>query len=141
MEAENIKKLPKVPGIYIFKDIDNNIIYIGKAKNIYKRVSSYFTKTDDWKVIELIKEHDKVEHIITKSELEALLLEAQLISKFKPKYNVLLKGNAPFIYIVITNSSDKGLPEIVTTKCKILRVLFMDLFCIKQKLEWFVNIY
>ena len=104
MTPDYIKKLPKLPGIYVFKDKDDGILYIGKAKSLLNRVSSYFRRqTDDWKVQELIKEHATVEHILTKNEIEALLLEAQLIRTYKPKYNVLLKNGNPFVFILITH--------------------------------------
>ena len=109
------EKLPKLSGIYLFKDSQNNIIYIGKAKDLSKRVGSYFAKQNtDWKIQELIKEYEIVEHIVTKNETEALLLEADLIKKYKPKFNVLLKSGNPFLYIVITKAD---LPEI-----KIIRI-------------------
>lgn len=104
MENEKIKNIPKSSGVYIFKDNEEKIIYIGKAKNLRKRISTYFIRQkNDWKIQELIKEHTFIEHIITKTETEAFLLEAQLIKKFQPKYNVLLKSGNPFVYIVITN--------------------------------------
>lgn len=106
MNNKIIKELPVLPGIYVFKDAQEHVIYVGKAKNIRKRVASYFHKANtDWKVQELIKEHRTIEHIIATSEMEALLLEAQLIRKFKPKYNVLLKNGNPFIYILITDAA------------------------------------
>lgn len=111
MNNEFLKTLPSLPGVYLFKDAQEQVIYIGKAKDIRKRVSSYFrADTTDWKVKELIKAHKTIEHIITKTETEALLLEAQLIKKFKPKFNVLLKSGNPFIYIAITN---EAIPQLV----------------------------
>lgn len=96
-------ELPKLPGVYFFKDKNQTILYIGKAKNLYKRVQSYFSKQEsDWKIAELIKEHDTISHIVTKNETEALLLEAQLIRDHKPKYNVLLKSGQPFLYLLFT---------------------------------------
>jgi excinuclease ABC subunit C len=105
----NYKTLPLLPGIYIFKDTHNNVIYIGKAKILRERVASYFTNTSDWKVDALLKEAKNLEHVVTKSELEALLLEAQLIQEHKPKFNVLLKNGNPFLYLLITNDT---LPEL-----------------------------
>lgn len=110
-------KFPKLPGVYIFKNVDNLIIYIGKAKDLHKRVSSYFKKDHtDWKILELVKEQTSIEHIITKNEIEALLLEAQLILKFKPKYNVLLKSGDPFFYILVTNAQVPKLKLVRTKK-------------------------
>lgn len=96
------ENLPKLPGVYLFKNKDNEIIYVGKAKVIQKRVASYFQKHKDWKVTALINEHTSIEHIVTFDEMEALLLEAQLIRDNKPKYNVLLTTGNPFIYVLLT---------------------------------------
>jgi excinuclease ABC subunit C len=99
--------LPDSCGVYLFKNKDDAIIYIGKAKSIKKRVSSYFqTSKTDWKVNTLIEEHDHIDYILTKTEVEALLLEAELIQKHKPKFNALLKEGNPFLYIVFIKSSD-----------------------------------
>lgn len=97
------KALPKAPGIYLFKDKNNQVIYIGKAKSIHKRVSSYFQKQhQDWKVLSLLEEYADIDYILTKNETEALLLEAQLISEHKPKFNVLLTTGQPFVYILFS---------------------------------------
>ncbi|MFA6066373.1 MAG: GIY-YIG nuclease family protein [Candidatus Babeliaceae bacterium] len=105
---EVIKNIPRLPGVYIFKDAHNVVLYVGKAKSLKNRVQSYFrNKNDDWKVAELIKEHVTIECIITKNEIEALLLEAQLIQDFKPKYNTLLKSGNPFLYILFTPTEIK----------------------------------
>lgn len=112
---EKVKNIPTVPGVYFFKN-QETIIYIGKSKNLQKRVSSYFIKqSSDWKISELIKEHSSIEHIATKTEIEALLLEAQLIRYFKPKYNVLLKKGNPFLYIYIGESTN---PQMILTRTK-----------------------
>ncbi len=108
--------LPHLPGVYIFKNQANAIIYVGKAKSLAKRVASYFHDKDhDWKVTALIEEYRTVEHIVTKNETEALLLEAQLIRDNKPKYNVLLKSGNPFLYIVLTS---RELPELQLVRVK-----------------------
>lgn len=110
MITETLKKIPKLSGIYVFKNKEGALIYIGKAKNLYKRVISYFSRKNiDWKIQKLIKEYETIEYIITKNETEALLLEAQLIKKYKPKYNILLKSGNPFVYIVIT---DEKIPKL-----------------------------
>ena len=110
-----VLEMPQLPGIYVFKDKNSSIIYVGKAKRLKARVSSYFRKQEDWKVEELIKEHAIVEYILTKNELEALLLEAQLIRSYKPKYNVLLKYSNPFVYLVITQEK---LPQLQLVRRK-----------------------
>lgn len=115
-----VKTLPSLPGVYLFKDAANIIIYVGKAKSIKKRVSSYFQKKDDdWKIKSLLQEYATIEHIVTQSESEALLLEAQLVRDHQPKFNVLLKSGQPFVYLLFTNPK-KVLPtlEIVRNKNK-----------------------
>lgn len=97
------KKFPQNSGVYIFKDIDNNIIYIGKAKNLKSRIKSYFLKNSDLKSIKLTQCAYNLEYIITKSELQAMLLEAELIKANQPKFNILLKDGQPFLYILFTN--------------------------------------
>lgn len=102
---------PKLCGIYIFKDNVNNILYIGKAKNLYNRIQSY--KTDrqvDWKIDSLIQKSTIIEWIITENEQAALLLEAQLISEQKPLFNKLLMNDYPFIYIIF--KYEKNIPVI-----------------------------
>ncbi len=100
---EALKNLPSLPGIYLFK-AGEVILYIGKAKNIKKRVQSYFVKKAlDWKIDALLAEYTIIEHIVTHSETDALLLEAQLIKEHAPKYNVLLKSGQPFVYLLFTN--------------------------------------
>lgn len=109
------KALPLLPGIYIFKDVHNTVIYIGKAKVLRERVASYFTNTTDWKIDSLLKEATTLEHVVTKTEVEALLLEAQLIQEHKPKFNVLLKSGNPFLYLLVT---DEKLPELKIVRTK-----------------------
>lgn len=105
MEAK-LDFLPISPGIYLFKDTANTILYIGKAKVIRKRVASYFQKRHtDWKIHTLLEEHASIDFICTKNETEALLLEAQMIQAHKPKYNVLLKTGQPFLYILFSNEA------------------------------------
>ncbi len=98
------KKIPALPGVYLFKDKDDVVIYIGKAKSLKLRVHSYFQKQKtDWKVNTLLEEYADVDYIVTKNETEASLLEAQLIKQYQPKFNVLLKSGQPFLYILFTN--------------------------------------
>ncbi len=92
--SERIKRIPKNPGIYMMMDKTESIIYIGKAKNLKKRVSSYFQKqTHDLKPKILVEHVISVDTIITATEQEALILESTLIRKHKPKYNVILKDD------------------------------------------------
>jgi excinuclease ABC subunit C len=100
---EILAKIPSLPGVYLFKDAHDIVIYIGKAKSLHKRVASYFQKyTTDWKIKMLLDEYHDIDYVITKSETEALLLEAQLIQQHKPKFNALLKEGQPFLYILFT---------------------------------------
>jgi excinuclease ABC subunit C len=98
------KKLPNKPGCYLYKDKFKNIIYIGKAKNLKKRVSSYFLKKDlDIKTKLLVENIEYIDYIITNNEIEALLLENNLIKKHTPKYNIDLKDSSGYAYLKLTN--------------------------------------
>jgi len=97
-----IKTLPHQPGVYQYFDVDERLIYVGKAKDIKKRVSSYFTKHHDYgKTRVLVKNIASVKHIVVETENDALLLENNLIKKYKPKYNVLLKDDKSYPWICI----------------------------------------
>ncbi len=86
----NLNSIPKLPGVYIFKDKDDNILYIGKAKNLKKRVNSYFQNNlKSIKTLKLSSQIENIEYLVTHSEKEALILEANLIKKYKPRYNNL----------------------------------------------------
>ena len=112
----NLKKIPPKPGCYIFKDNKENIIYIGKAKNLKKRVGSYFlSRENSAKNQKLIENIDSVDYIITKNEIEALILENTLIKKNKPKYNVELKNNDKYAYIKITSEK---IPKLIVSRGK-----------------------
>lgn len=100
----NLKDIPSKPGCYLYKDKSGKIIYIGKAKNLKKRVSSYFSKRhEDVKTQALVSNIDSVDFIVTKTEVEALILENNLIKKNKPKYNIDLKDSKRYAFIQITN--------------------------------------
>ena len=108
--------LPKDPGCYLFKDDSGNIIYVGKAKNLKKRVKSYFQKNhEDIKTGILLSKIDDVEVILTDNEIEALLLENRLIKKHRPRFNLELKEGERFSYILITN---ERYPRILTVRNK-----------------------
>lgn len=112
-----IKTLPNQPGIYKYFDARNELIYVGKAKNIRKRVSSYFTKTfTGFKTHELVKRIERIEFTIVDSEQDAFLLENSLIKQFQPKYNINLKDDKSYPYIVIKN---EPFPRIFLTRNKI----------------------
>jgi excinuclease ABC subunit C len=109
--------LPNAPGIYKYFDTNGELIYIGKAKNIRKRVSSYFTKSNhSYKTNELVKRIQKIEFTIVKSEHDALLLENALIKEFKPKYNIELKDDKTYPFIVIKK---EAFPRVFLTRRRI----------------------
>ena len=100
---EKLKLLTSDPGCYLMKNKDNKIIYVGKAKNLKKRVSSYFNREHTGKTKALVENIVDFEYIVTSTEVESLLLEINLIKKYSPKYNILLKDNKSYPYIEITN--------------------------------------
>ena len=105
--------IPKLPGVYIFKDIYNTILYIGKAKNLHNRIASYSTDRQiDWKLESLLKQSQCIEWIITETEKAALLLEAELISEQKPLFNKLLTSDNPFNYIIFRKKNNISTIEI-----------------------------
>ena len=100
---EELKKVPDNPGVYHMKNIFGEIIYVGKAKNLKKRVRQYFqSKNHTPKIQAMIKNTSEFEYIITDNEVEALILEANLIKKYRPKYNTLLRDDKQYPYIKIT---------------------------------------
>ena len=115
---EQIRILPDKPGIYQFIDKDHKIIYIGKAKNLKKRVSSYYSKQpDNAKLAVLIRKIYRIEHLVVGTESDALLLENNLIKKHLPRYNVMLKDDKTFPWICIKN---EPFPRVFTTR-KVVR--------------------
>ena len=101
---ESVKNLPANPGVYLMYDVNDEIIYVGKAKNLKKRVSSYFRKNTSHtpKVIAMVENIVRFEYIIVGSEFEALVLECNLIKQHQPYYNILLKDDKAYPYIKIT---------------------------------------
>lgn len=112
----DVKNLPSNPGIYKFYDLENQILYIGKAKNLKKRVASYFSKVHDGKTRVLVKKIVSVEYTIVETEMDALLLENSLIKEFQPRYNILLKDDKTYPYLKIVN---ERFPRVITTRNKI----------------------
>ncbi len=110
---EEVLSFPEKPGVYIMKNKDGNILYIGKANNLKKRVSSYFIKKRDMKTTFLVDKIATVEHIITKHEYEALLLENNLIKQWSPHYNINLKDGKTYPVIRITN---EDFPRVFRTR-------------------------
>ncbi|MCU4174120.1 excinuclease ABC subunit UvrC [Carboxylicivirga sp. N1Y90] len=102
--STQVKALPHLPGVYQYYNSEGKIIYIGKAKDLRKRVASYFSKThDDGKTRILVRNIFDIKHIIVDSEEDALLLENNLIKKYQPRYNILLKDDKSFPWIVVKN--------------------------------------
>ncbi len=115
MELEvQIKSLPSSPGVYQYYDRSDKLLYIGKAKNLKKRVSSYFTKHhDNGKTRVLVKKIANIKHIVVETETDALLLENNLIKKYQPRYNVLLKDDKTYPWICIKK---EAFPRIFLTR-------------------------
>lgn len=113
---ETLSILPDLPGCYLYYNKDNTIIYVGKAKNLKKRVRSYFNNSQkSTKTIALVQHIERLEYIITDTEVEAFILEDQLIKKHKPKYNILLKDDKKYPYFLITN---EDFPRILVVRKK-----------------------
>lgn len=113
---QTLKLLPSLPGCYIYYNKEGEVIYVGKAKILKRRVSSYFNrKHDSVKVNVLVSQIERLEYIITNTEVEALILESHLIKKYKPKYNILLKDDKKYPYFLIT---DEDFPRITIVRKK-----------------------
>ncbi|WP_078555422.1 excinuclease ABC subunit UvrC [Bacillus alkalicellulosilyticus] len=113
---EKLAVLPDQPGCYLMKDKQGTVIYVGKAKVLKNRVRSYFTGSHDGKTQRLVSEIVDFEYIITSSNIEALLLEINLIKKHDPKYNVMLKDDKSYPYLKLTNEEHPRL--LITRKVK-----------------------
>jgi len=99
---DKLSSLPLKPGVYLFKDRRGEILYIGKAKSLRKRVAAYFSKSPDLKTAILLERLNKIDYIITSSEMKALILENELIKKYKPRYNISLKDDKAYPYLKLT---------------------------------------
>jgi len=109
-----LQLLPQEPGVYQYYDKDEKILYVGKAKNLKKRVSSYFTKNNDnAKTSVLVKKICSIKHIVVATETDALLLENNLIKKYQPRYNVLLKDGKTYPWICIKK---EAFPRVFSTR-------------------------
>lgn len=118
MEAgvkQQVQHFPESPGVYQFFNAENTLIYVGKAKNLKKRVASYFTKSSGLsrKTLRLVSEIRRIEYVISGTEFDALLLENTLIKQNQPKYNILLKDGKTFPYLCIIN---EPFPRIISTR-------------------------
>src|SRR5690606_29416295 len=112
---DTIRELPDKPGIYKFYNKQKELLYVGKAKSVRKRVSSYFTKLSglDNKTKRLVSQIDSVEFTIVDSEFDAYLLENNLIKSHRPKYNILLKDDKTYPYLYV---SHERFPRLVSTR-------------------------
>ena len=110
------KRVPDDPGVYLMKDSEGKIIYIGKAKNLRKRVTSYFTKHDPdvgWKTGRLVSKISDFEFVVTDNEMEALLLESNLIKRYRPVFNIELKDQQRYTYLKMT---DEPFPRLLVAR-------------------------
>ncbi|HAW49352.1 TPA: excinuclease ABC subunit C [bacterium] len=136
MAIDNIENVPDSPGVYIFKDKKGNIIYIGKGLNLKKRVSSYINPTS-FKTSILAKYIDNVEFLLCDSGLEALILEANLIKKYRPKFNVSLKDDKSYPFIRITKDE---FPRISITRKREKGSYYFGPYASSKSLKTTINI-
>ncbi len=143
---ENLRNLPDTPGVYLHKDKEGNVIYVGKAISLKNRVRQYFQATSrmDPKVKAMVSHIAEFEYILTDTEMQALLLEAQLVKKYMPKYNVLLRDDKSFPYIKVTLGDHW--PRVIKTR----RVLddgaryfgpYTDVTALHQIVDLFYDVY
>lgn len=113
---EKLKNIPMSPGVYIMKDLNGDVIYVGKSKVLKNRVSQYFqnTASHSQKTIVMVSKIDDFDYVLTDTEAEALALECNLIKRYKPQYNILLKDDKQYPYIKITMNEDY--PRIMMTR-------------------------
>ncbi len=113
---EELNRLPQNPGVYIMHNSEDEVIYVGKAKNLKNRVRQYFRKSSNHtpKVLAMVENIAYFEYIVTDSETEALALECNLIKKYKPKYNILLKDDKHYPYIKVTINEEY--PKVISTR-------------------------
>ena len=110
------KRIPDEPGVYLMKDSESKIIYIGKAKSLKKRVTSYFTRHDPdtgWKTSKLVSKIADIDFVVTDNEIEAFLLESNLIKKYRPTFNIELKDQQRYTYLKIT---DEPFPRLLVAR-------------------------
>ena len=117
MNRPTQKHIPRLPGVYFFKDAQGEIVYIGKAKSLRHRINSYFQNhTTDWKIEAIRSAYADLDFIVTKTETEALLLEAELIQRYQPAFNTIFKTGQPFVYIVF--KTHKTMPTMAIMRNK-----------------------
>ncbi len=118
IDSKKLNNLPTSPGCYLYKNKYGKIIYVGKAKNLKNRVKSYFNGVQTGKTLALVNNIYDLEFIVTKNELESLVLEYNLIKEHNPRYNIALKDDKSYPYIVITNEK---YPKLIITRDKKLK--------------------
>ena len=114
---EKLQTLPKKPGVYLHKDKDGTVIYVGKAINLFNRVNSYFRGAHDYKTTKLVSNIVDFDYIVTKSEKEALILEYNLIKEYDPKFNIVFKDDKSYPYILLKDTPEPYV-EVVRMKKK-----------------------
>ena len=124
---EKLALVPNEPGCYQMKNKDGIIIYVGKAKKLKNRLSSYFRGTHTGKTARLVNEIDDFEYIVVHNETESLVLELNLIKKYDPKYNILLRDDKTYPYIELTNEEVPRLQVVRNINKK--KNTFLSLMC------------
>lgn len=142
---EKLKELPDLPGVYIMRNIQDEIIYVGKAINLKKRVSQYFDNNQNKgrKVLAMVSHINKFEYIIVENEVEALVLESNLIKKNRPKYNIVLRDDKQYPYIKITKEKYPRIQKVRNVK-KDKGYYFgpyPDAYAVNDVIELFHNLY
>ena len=112
--VERIRSLPDRPGIYIFRDAEGKVLYVGKAKSLRKRASSYLVRDHEPRLAAMVSEAVDLEYVVTDSEAEALLLENNWIKNKRPRYNVLLRDDKTYPYLKLTMRDE--FPRIAFTR-------------------------
>lgn len=117
MSKPDLSHIPSVPGVYFMKNSQEDVLYIGKSNKLSSRVASYFRENADLNFAKkkMIPQITTVDYLETSSDLEALMLETNLIKKHRPKYNILMKDDKNLSYLKITN---EVLPKLITTRHK-----------------------
>ncbi|MCI0561012.1 MAG: excinuclease ABC subunit UvrC [Nitrososphaera sp.] len=114
--VKKTRRIPEAPGVYLMKDAEGKIIYVGKARNLHNRVASYFAKHDasaDWKTAKLVSRIEDIEFVVTDNEIEAFLLESNLIKRYRPVFNIELKDQQRYTYLKIT---DEPFPRLMVAR-------------------------
>lgn len=110
----DVEKLPDLPGVYLFKNASGNVIYVGKAKSIKRRVKDHFLNPADLKHKAMLQEIAEIDHVVTGNEVEALLLEYNFIKRYRPKYNVLYRDDKSYPYLAVTLNDEW--PRLILTR-------------------------